>query len=317
MSAQPIRNETHERSVYDDALHARALAYMQEHALSVSEFAEQIGYSRTTLSKYIRREYVTTASVEAALKAFFTREQRKGTGNKFSATAVSMAVLEACEYAYSEKALVVLFGPPQTGKSTGALEFVRRKLEDDNVRNLVFVTANSTTTPRWLVRCICKELGFYPGGCTAELLDRLVERMKARPHLIVIDDASCLTVKALESLRYLYDQAGVGIVLMGVRSLMERIFLAKGRMAEDLEQLYSRVDLQKYLPGSAERKDLESVARAHGVDDKTLELVLPHVQRPREMLKVCNRVKFLKRLNPDAAPDEIVQRALAEVFRAA
>lgn len=117
-----------------------------------------MGYSRATLSKYLNREYVTTVKVEAALERFFRQSERTATGLKFVPTGVSMAVIDACEYAYRQGKLVILYGPPAIGKTVGAMEFMNRKIAA-GIKNLVFVTANSATTPRSVVRRICEELG--------------------------------------------------------------------------------------------------------------------------------------------------------------
>jgi len=135
----------------------------------------------------------------------------------------------------------------------------------------------------------------------------------------VVDDASYLNVKALEALRYVYDQTACGVVLMGVETLMKRIFIpsGSGRMAEDLAQLYSRVNLQKYLPGAAKSADLERIAEQSKLPGKIVSAVLAEVKTARELKNVLERVKYVRQLNPDRAPAEIVAQALSEVFRAA
>jgi DNA transposition AAA+ family ATPase len=315
MSTLP--QQTHERSHYDEALWQRATEYIAEKELSIADFAEQVKYSAATMSKYLSRDYVNAVLVEAALERFFRQQERTNTGVKYVPTAVSQAVIEACEYAYSEGKLVVLYGPPAIGKSVGAMEFMNRKIKN-GIRNLVFVTANSTTTPFSLVRRVSEELGLPLTGCTPELLERIVRKLKKHPHLVVVDDASYLNVKALEALRYVYDQTACGVVLMGVKALMERIFIpGNGRMAEDLAQLYSRVNLQKYLPGAARAQDLGRIAEASKLPAKIIAAVLAEVKTPRELKNVLERVKYVRELNPDRSAQEIVGQALSEVFRAA
>ena|SRR3990167_2342696 len=310
--------ETHERTNYDEVLFRRATEYVADRGISIQDFADLVCYSRSTLSKYLAHEYVTTVAVEAALTRFFKHEDRKAKQIRFVETSVSMVVIEYCEYAYREGKLVVLYGPPSIGKTVGAEEFMERKIRA-GVRNMVFVTANSTTTPFSLVRRICEELGIALTGCTPELVERIVKELKKHPHLLVVDDASYLNVKALEALRYVYDQTACGVVLMGVETLMKRIFIpsGSGRMAEDLAQLYSRVNLQKYLPGAAKSADLERIAEQSKLPGKIVSAVLAEVKTARELKNVLERVKYVRQLNPDRAPAEIVAQALSEVFRAA
>jgi DNA transposition AAA+ family ATPase len=196
---------------------------------------------------------------------------------------------------------------------------MRRKGRSAEGRSRVlFVTADPTMTTVSLLRRVGKEAGVYSyESRTHELLSNIVARLKQENCLLIVDEAPHLSVKSLHTLRHIHDQTACGLLLMGATVLMQRTFHAKGRAREDLEQILSRVDQVKYLPGAATETDLASIAIAHGIHQKWHSLILPHVQRPREMLKLCRHAMNLRQLNPDATPDDIVRKALNEVFQAA
>lgn len=318
MSTQPLPNETHERSRFDAETHARAVAYVKDHGLSVGQFADLLDYSRTTLAKYLAHDYTNCRAVEARLKAFFAREERVATGSKFHPTAVAQEILECCQYALDARAIVLIYGSPGLGKTTTVMEFIRRRWEEQQARDVVFVTASSITTPYGLVRNISAELGVSNYGCTHALVERILAELKRRPHLLIVDEANHLSIRSLELLRSLHDLSACGLLLMGSSALMQRIFSPKGRTAEDLEQFRSRIDYFKCLsPGATAREDLAAVARAHGFDEQTFDLVSPHVQKSRELLKLCRRFSLLRQLNPHADPKKVLEKALAQIFRAA
>jgi DNA transposition AAA+ family ATPase len=216
--------------------------------------------------------------------------------------------------------LGVLYGPPAVGKTAGVKEFIARKLQE-GIKNLVFVTANPTTTPRALLRSVCQELGIplSSGWPNYMLLAEIVSVLKRRPHLIIVDEASFLSVGALENMRYVYDQAHCGVIFIGVETLMERIFIPKNsRVAEELEQLFSRVDFHKYLPGTARAAEMEQIARnSSKLPDNIIAEVVAKSKTPRELQKVLELVKCLRELNPQLPVAELVALAQSEVFRAA
>ena len=94
-----MTEETHERTHYDEALWLRCHDFIAERGITIGDFADLVGYSRATISKYLAKEYVNTVLAEASINRFFKQEERQAKAVKFVQTAVSMAVIEACEYA--------------------------------------------------------------------------------------------------------------------------------------------------------------------------------------------------------------------------
>lgn len=302
---------------YDSELLERITAYSREYGIDISDLGRQIGYSRSAISRYLAGTYANPSEIEAALRGFLQSEERSGEG-KFVDTRVARIVMESLEQAFTEKLFVVISGNPTIGKTAAAREFCRRKIKR-NQRKLVFVTANAATTLKSLVDRIGEELGMTGKASAAKRLEDLAARLTG--YLVIVDDASFLQVKTLEILRYLYDHAGCGLALMGTRTLMERIFPAvpSGRIAEDLEQLYSRVDLQRLIPGGLAQKERREIAQRHGhsLAKDELDLLAQENVEPRTLVKLIRRVNYLRRCNADEKFSELLNVARQEIFRAA
>lgn len=304
-------------SGWDRELHRRVEEYMRDEGLDQGEMADRIGYSRAMLNKYLSGALENPGQIESALRAYFIKQDRLASGKQFVEIKISRIVMEALEWAQSRRKLVVLYGPPESSKTTAGQEFMRRKLRAGE--SIVWVTANSVMTPASLAQRICEELGLPSYHSTPALLEHILARLKREPHLLIVDDAGFLTIKALEALRYLYDQAACGIALMGTDMLMKRLFAPNGRTGEELAQLYSRVDLQKMVPAGVSQREREQIVRKRASDLKDSE-VTSLAEKPRKLrslVKLLDRVSYLRGLNPAAAMKDLVSRAEGEIFEAA
>ncbi len=82
------------------------------------------------------------------------------------------------------------------------------------------------------------------------LIEWVIQKLEADPHLILIDEAKHLSVASLELLRHIHDLSRCGMVLVGTKRLYD-LFTNGGRKSQDFEQLWSRVAVHDLLPGMA------------------------------------------------------------------
>ena len=318
MNPATALQETHERTRYDETLWQRANAYYRERDLSIHEFADLVKYSSATISKYFSRDYVNSKGVEDAIRNFFAREDRKGTGKHFSpASEDSMRTLEACEYALLEREMVVVYGTTQIGKSAGVQEFIRRKKDTGN-RQIIDIEVDSLTTPASLMRRIAEHLQLPP-KTAADQLQEIVGVFKGGQYVIVLDDAGYLNVRACQALYRIMESGGCGVVLVGIRELLERIMSASGRDAQDLLQFTSRCVRHVYLEGRTSRGALEDIARRmpNFPGEKVLAAVISEVKTPRQLKSMLKRIHYLRKLYPERPLSDLVTDAKREVLRRA
>lgn len=306
---------------WDVALLHRTQAYMAGNPdVSIEQLADEIGYSRSALSNYIRKvKDFNPDGVQRALRGWWAKQDRTAI-DTFVPTTVSRRVAEACEEALANRDLVVIFSHPEMGKSTGVRRFMWQKRQQGE-RNFVYVTANPLTTHSALVQQIAEEIGMYSSFTAPKLVRLIVDALKRSPHLIVIDDASFLSLTALETLRYIHEQAGCGLVLIGTRALMLRMLGATGRMLDDLAQFYSRVGRRVSLPDWLPREEMAAMARAYSpeITDTELQAVLAKKRRPRGLVKLLRRIQATRAIPQEAGTTfvDIVRVCEQEIFEAA
>ena len=99
----------------------------------------------------------------------------------------------------------------------------------------------------------------------------ILQHLRGRECLLIIDEAQHLMLPALESLRNIHDATECGHVLMGNEAVYSRL---SGRRSAEFAQLYSRVGsvlkLENPLPS-----DTTALARQWGVKEKPAAAISP------------------------------------------
>ncbi len=300
-------------------LRQKTVKYMKRRGLSRTEMARLIGEKTAPLAKYLDGIPSSPAGrewVEAALEAFFYRlEQRKSRRpRKFINLTASKLVLERCEEARGEGELVLLYGPPGTSKTHTLEEYVRRRAEQGDEK-IIFLTANPLTSPKALIVGLCKHLGLPTAKPAHVLVEWVIQKLEADPHLILIDEANHLSVASLELLRHIHDLSRCGMVPVGTKRLYD-LFTNGGRKSQDLEQLWSRVAVHDLLPGMAPS---EVQAIVHSSLGKIREGVAEEIQKTskgsiRRVSKLTARLKRLQELNPDTPLEKLIPIAAGQII---
>jgi len=307
---------------YDRELLDRAKEELKRRKLSISGLAEELGYSQSLMSRYLDGSLGNPANAQERLRAYFLRQERRGLMGGFVWTDVAQAVFGCLEYARQGKKFVVIHSRSGMGKTTAAVQFLdRQEQQRDGKKGCALVTCSPVTTTRTLVQKIAVELREQTYGATDAVLDRVIGKLINKEYLLVIDDASHLNVKSLEVLRRIYDAVPCGLVLMGVRTLMERMLLADGRIKEELEQLYTRVDINALLGSQLTVKDVQKIAtqRISRPTESHLKFLSAQPRTAREVVKIIDRAEWLQRVpqNQAVSYEKLLARAEQEIFRAA
>jgi DNA transposition AAA+ family ATPase len=175
--------------------------------------------------------------------------------SSFITTKEYLRFVEFCDACEQHRYIGLCYGVPGVGKTHSALRSTQWSLiqqwaahTDDKARaelavatvqqcRAVFYTAPVSNTPGRVWQQILASqhaLDTAVRGAT-QLLGQtsLTGRTQQHTRIIVVDEADRLTTNSLEQLRDIYDQTGIGLVLIGMPGLEKRL----ARYA----QLYSRV----------------------------------------------------------------------------
>jgi DNA transposition AAA+ family ATPase len=220
----------------DDELYRQFFEIVGEgKRLSQSKAAREMGVSPSLISFYKSRTYNASITViEDKIKAFLVREKRRI--SKVSIPIVETTTIEnirqAVEMAHDYKDITVITGDAGTGKTTA----IRQYVEESHAAVAVYVYQGMTQQK--LIIEIARSIGVYQKGVKSVLIERIVEELKGRDMVLIIDQADYLTDASLELLRcIIVDMAEVGLVLVG----MPRLKMYLENLRNDHEQLLSRV----------------------------------------------------------------------------
>lgn len=117
--------------------------------------------------------------------------------------------------------------------------------------------------------------------------------------MLIIDEAQHLSVKAVEEIRSIHDQAKVGVVFMGNAPLNAK-FDGLGRTA-DYAQLFSRIGLRRKINKPRQKDMCAILAGWEGVKDEEVQLCAKEIGRCagglRSMSKVLRNATKIARVN--------------------
>lgn len=306
------------RTRFDPEVQQQVTDYMQQHGISRAEMARELSLPVPVFCKFLdgRHKDCQPRHVEAVIQAFFSRIElvERQRQKKFLRLKTSEIVLERCEEARQQKEMVVLYGPPGISKTFSLREYVRRRA-DQGDHKVLLVTATSVTTPKALAESLCCMLALPLRKVAHTLVEQVVERLNADPHLILVDEANHLDVAGLEVLRHIHDMTECGMVLVGTKRLYD-LFTNGGRKSQDLEQLWSRVGIHDLLPGLSPAEVRQIAQASMGKLNST---ALEEIERTtrgsaRRLAKLVPRLKRLRELNPNKSTEKLVSIAAGQII---
>jgi DNA transposition AAA+ family ATPase len=257
--------------------------------ISQARAARELGLSSGVISSYKNRNYNGNyTALEEKVQAFLKREERRV--GDIAIPVVETTTIEnvrtTIEMAHDYKDIAVIVGPAGTGKTTAVKQY-----EAENPAAAIVVYAYPGVTQQKLIADVARALNAYAKGGKSAMIERVVEELKGRDIVLIIDQADYLTDGTLELLRCVVaDMAGAGLVLVGLPRLEGRL----KNLKNDHEQLLSRVgellkvesmkadDAARIVRGvwaTAAKDVVDALTKAAGGSVRTLVKLLERVHR--------------------------------------
>jgi len=216
--------------------------HLEETGVSAAVAAKAIGVTAGTLSQWINNKYnANTAVIDEKVSGYLDREAEKSKTIKSAISFVNVAnakaIFKTARTCHLNAVMGMVYGASGLGKTTASEEYASR------YKDTIYLLANRSYSPKVLFKKLHMLLGFDGKGYVNEMLDDVIEKLKDSGRLIIIDQAEYLNNHALHLLRTVYDEAKVGILLIGLDELFFNIRGQRGEFA----QLYTRITIPVHL----------------------------------------------------------------------
>ena len=237
----------------DDILRGKLLEHIQGGTTQVA-IAKALGFSSSALNMYLKGTYTSPEKIRHALKGYFKTKGNQQEAIKLpelAETTIYQEVTAVVEYAHKQRDIGVLYGPAGIGKTTALRAY------QEITPQTLYITANQTLSgSRAILEEILQQLGKPEAGSARRMMLTIVNTLKDSGRLLIIDEAQHLSLRALETMRAIYDECGIAVILAGNESVYGNM---TGKSAAPFAQLYSRVGIQRSLSGKVRMNDIAAV----------------------------------------------------------
>jgi DNA transposition AAA+ family ATPase len=278
--------------------------------ISQSKAAQALGYSSGVISAYKSRSYNgNVRTLEEKIEAWLKREARRLEKVEIptAETTVLDQVRRAVSIAQDDADIAVIVGDAGTGKTTAL-----RRYEVES-HSAFLVEVDPSFTKNVLVVEIARAVGVDPKGGMTVVIGRIIDTLRERDAVLIIDEADYLSDSSLELVRRIInDKAKTGVVLAGLPRLEYKL----RNLSNDHEQLASRVgvllkvgrmnkaDAVKILSGVWKNLDKEAVNAFTAMAGGSV----------RTLVKLMGRVHQIMGINRLENPDVDVVSTAGELL---
>jgi len=162
-----------------------------------------------------------------------------------------MAILKEC---HEDAEMGAIWGPAGIGKSTGLWQY-KEKFESQ----VHIVEAYEGIEPKDLMEKFLKLFGMDMIGLANPKMEAIIDFVKGKPWLLVIDDAHYLKPNAIEKMRRVYDATDVGIVFCGNETTIGKM---QGKQKVYFSHIFSRMPNRLAVTGMPTKDDINALCEA-------------------------------------------------------
>ncbi|MDR0759675.1 MAG: AAA family ATPase [Treponema sp.] len=299
---------------FDEDLHKRFFDIVgspeEGKRISQSKAAQAMGYSAGVVSAYKNRAYNgNVKALEERIDAWLKREARRLSRIDVptAETAAMEQVRRAITIAQDEADIAVIIGEAGTGKTTALRQYAKES------HSALLIDVDPSFSKVVLMNEIARALGVEDKGGMNAVIERVIEALKDRDAVLIIDEADYLSDSSLELVRRIInDKARTGVVLVGLPTLEYKI----RNLSHDHEQIISRVGVRVKLD-KLKKTDAEKILAGVWTDlsKETLEAFIKGANgSTRTLVKLIGRVHQLMDINRMEKPDANVIAAAGELL---
>jgi DNA transposition AAA+ family ATPase len=284
--------------------------------ISQAQIARESDIHASVLSQWMGGTYPgDNAGVERKLAAFLAARRERALERSRAAAApewidtpTSRRILTALTWAQAEGDIAVIYGSAGAGK-TRSIQHYHRTAPAVWVATM---TPSSAGVAGSLAE-IAEAIGLEASGSPRAMFKSLCKRLKETNGLVIIDEAQHLGVQALDQIRAIHDETGIGIALVGNEAVYAR--MTGGNRAAYLDRLYSRIGNRVRI-SPATQADLQAVATAWGLSYAPLKDLLTDIAGRGGAIRAVTKVLRRAAAMAAAAGEPIGQAQIAAAWKA-
>lgn len=172
-------------------------AFRRANKITIEQIRKAIGYSASVVSEFLKGKYAGNAGeVAIHLEEWMIEEEQRRANSletQFVWTNVAQYISGVADYCLDMKKIGLIYGPQTSGiGKTTALRAINQEM--GHRRSTLITIEKGDANPTGLLKKILGGLGLQDSGSNARRMQRVVDHLKGRSHLLMIDQ--------IHSLRY-------------------------------------------------------------------------------------------------------------------
>ena len=285
--------------------------FLQTNSLTQAQICRTLsGVSTGQLSQFLNGGYKgDEANLIEKLKKYMDSFSIKNSLKKDEFELKKTIDIEMANFIVDEaliaKELVVLYGDAGTGKTTFAKAYTN---EHPEVKLIELTTG---TTIKYLLQQMCEAINIKADITIPETIRKIALAMKTNDIAFMFDEAEHLTVKALETIRRIWDISGYDfpLIFVGTHVLINTF---KGSNGE-LLQLFSRSSGKHEFKGLRydEKNQIDEFEMFFGEFSNEIRKYTTHLRRAVHLFKKANR---LAELGKEKLSANYIKKASSMIF---
>ena len=242
--------------------------YIKSTKKTQAQVARELDVSPSALSGFLSGTYKAPHTIITKIEELADISVQKKVTPKepeYTETNISKNVINAIKYSHLQGKISVIYGDAGIGKTMA----FRNYLENNALA--VGITISPTySSITGVNEKLADQLGVRERVARKQTSE-IVNKLKGSGRVVVIDEAQHLTVRALNHLRCIADESGVGICFIGNDEVYSKL---KGTGRADFAQLFSRIGMRRQvLTSNITKQDVQSVFGGYVTDEEALELL--------------------------------------------
>jgi len=234
--------------------------FMERHRYSQAKIARMLGVSSSVINQFLNNKYCgdvkTLVNKVVDLINTVDQRERRVRNKPFIETTIARKIGTLIKQTRAfvtveEGAIAIVIGDSGHGKSVCLRQYAEAN------KNTIYIALDDAMNSTRVFSEIARQLGTDASGSMDNVTRRIIGALANREIVIMIDEASGLTVRQLSQLRtVIVDQCRCPLILAGNSDLLKTVMQPKTRRGfESLDQFRSRLTCILNLDEISLRKD--------------------------------------------------------------